>query len=83
MSTLREKLDFLVQIRDEVESIIFAKAIEIGIMELYTTAVGEAYLAGKIGRDQAIFELGAEKVEEFDYALESIERDVMWGLRDE
>lgn len=83
MSTLREKLDFLVRMQGEVESIIFAKAVEVGITELYTDAVTEAYLSGKIKRDEALTELGAEKVEELDYALTSIERDVAWGLRNE
>jgi hypothetical protein len=83
MSTLRKKLDFLVRMQGEVESIIFAKAIEMGITQLYADAVAEAYLSGKIERDEALAELGAEKVEEIDYALTSIERDVEWGLRDE
>ena len=81
MSTLRKKLDFLVRMQGEVESIIFAKAIEMGITQLYADAVAEAYLSGKIERDEALAELGAEKVEEIDYALESIERDIAWGLR--
>jgi hypothetical protein len=83
MSTLRKKLDFLVRMQGEVESIIFAKAIEMGITQLYADAVAEAYLSGKIERDEALAELGAEKVEEIDYALESIERDIAWGLRNE
>ncbi|MBM3242824.1 hypothetical protein FJZ31_41720 [Candidatus Poribacteria bacterium] len=83
MSTLRKKLDFLVRMQGEVESIIFAKAIEMGITQLYADAVAEAYLSGKIKRDEALAELGAEKVEEIDYALESIERDIAWGLRNE
>ena len=83
MSTLRKKLDFLVRMQGEVESIIFAKAIEMGITQLYADAVAEAYLSGEIERDEALAELGVEKVEEIDYALESIERDIAWGLRDE
>lgn len=83
MPTIREKLDFLVRMQGEVESIIFAKAIEVGIMQLYADAVAEAYLSGKIKRDEALAELSAEKVEELDYAWESIERDVAWGLRNE
>jgi len=83
MSTLREKLDFLAQVQGEVESIIFAKAIEVGIAQLYSNALADAYLSGKIKRDEALAELGGEKVEELDYALESIERDVAWGLQNE
>ena len=83
MSTLREKLDFLVRMQGEVESIIFAKAIEVGITQLYADAVAEEYLSGTIKRDEALAELGSEKVKELDYALESIESDVAWGLRNE
>ena len=83
MSTLREKLDFLVRVQGEVESIIFAKAIEVGITQLYADAVAEEYLSGTIKRDEALAELGVEKVEELDYALTSIESDVAWGLRNE
>lgn len=83
MSTLLEKLDFLVRMQGEVESIIFAKSIEVGITQLYADAVVDAYLSGKIKRDEALAELGGEKVEELDYALKSIERDVAWGLRNE
>jgi len=31
----------------------------------------------------AIEELGYEVIEELDYALQSVEKDIKWGLRDE
>lgn len=83
MTTLRKKINFLLSMQEEVESNILAKAIEVGITKLYDDAVTEAYLEGKIERSSAIAELGAEKVSELDYALESVKRDVAWGLRDE
>ncbi len=80
MSTLRKKIDFLLSMQEEVESNIFAKAIEVGITKLYDDAGAEAYLSGEIERPEAIAELGAEKVSELDYAFESVKRDVAWGL---
>ncbi len=83
MATLRQKIDFLLKSDDILESTILAKAIEVGVTQLYDDAITEAYLAGQLSRETVIAELGEEKVQKLDYAIESIEKDVAWGLADE
>ena len=83
MAMLREKIDFLLKSDGVLGSAILAKALEIGITQLYNNAIAEAYLEGGFSRETAIAELGKEKVKELDYAIESIEKDVAWGLQGE
>lgn len=83
MATLRQKIDFLLNSEGVLESAILAKAIEVGVTQLYDDAITEAYLAGQLSRETVIAELGEEKVKALDYAIESIEKDVAWGLQDE
>ncbi len=40
----------------------------------------EAYLLGKISRDEALKALGVEKLEEIEYQRDALIRDVEWGL---
>ena len=44
-------------------------------------AVIEAYLLGKIDREEAISELGQNKVEEIEYERDVVNRDFEWGLK--
>jgi hypothetical protein len=46
MATLRQKIDFLLKSDGILESAILAKAIEVGVTQLYENAITEAYLAG-------------------------------------
>ena len=41
--------------------------------------VVEEYLSGSMERDKAVDEVGADAVEELDYALKSIDADLEWG----
>jgi predicted DNA-binding protein len=82
--SLRDKLDYLVRTTGRSETEIFAEAIEEGLTSIYRKQVIDAYLSGDMDRQQAIAELGgAEIIEELDYALQSVEKDVKWGLSDE
>jgi hypothetical protein len=83
MATLRQKIDYLLNSDGVLESAILAKAIEVGVTQLYENAITEAYLAGQLSRETVIAEFGAEKVEALDYAIESVEKDIAWGLADE
>ena len=57
-----------------------AQAVEQGVADLFRRQIEDLYLAGKIDRVKAVGELGAERVEELDYAVASIESDARWGL---
>jgi predicted transcriptional regulator len=81
--SLRDKLDYLVRTTRRTETEIFAEAIEEGLTSIYRKQIIDAYLSDEIERQQAIEELGYEVVEELDYALQSVTKDVKWGLRDE
>lgn len=81
--SLRDKLDYLVRTTGRTETEIFAEAIEEGLTSIYRKQIIDAYLSGEMDRQQAIDELGDEAVDELDYALQSVEKDIKWGLRDE
>jgi predicted DNA-binding protein len=84
MSTnLRDKLDYLVRSTGRTESEIFAEAIEEGLTSIYHKQIIDAYLSGELDHEQAMAELGNEVIEELDYAMQSVEKDVKWGLKDE
>jgi len=78
---MRGKLDYLVRATGRPEAEIVAQAVEEGLAELYRRQIAHAYLAGDLGRDKAVSELGREVVEELDYARTAVEADVAWGLR--
>jgi predicted DNA-binding protein len=83
LQTMRDKLDYLVQATGRAEAEIVAEAIEEGITELYRKQIADAYIAGELGREQAISELGEQTVEDLDYARRAVEQDVQWGLKGE
>jgi predicted DNA-binding protein len=80
---MREKLDYLAQTMGRPEAEIVAEAVVEGLTELYRKQIADAYLAGEMGREQAVAELGEEAVEELDYARRAVEKDVRWGLKGE
>jgi hypothetical protein len=82
VATLREKIDYLLKSDGILESTVLAKAIDVGVTKLYDDAIAEAYIEETIDRKTAIAALGVEKVSELDYALQSIEKDVAWGIED-
>lgn len=79
--TTRKKLDYLIRATGRAEAEIMGEAVEQGLDELYRKQVADAYLSGQIDRKKAVAELGADLVEELDYARKSIESDIEWGLR--
>lgn len=81
--TVREKLDYLVQTTGRTEAEIVAEAVVEGLTELYRKQIADAYLAGELGRTQAVAELGEDAVEDLDYARRAVEQDVKWGLKGE
>ncbi len=81
MATLREKIDALVQRQGRDEAVLRDTALELGMDQLYRVEMRKAYLHGDMTREQAVATLGAEEVDELDYALEAALEDLAWGLR--
>lgn len=79
--TIRKKLDYLVRTTGQAEADIMGQAVEQGLDELYRKQIADCYLSGQLDRKKAVAELGADAVEELDYARKSIESDIEWGLK--
>ena len=79
--TIRKKLEYLVRATGRPEADIMTAAVEEGLDDLYRKQIAEAYLAGQLDRKKAVTELGAEAVEDLDYARKAVQSDVEWGLK--
>ncbi len=75
------QLDFVIDQGHEEESVVLSRALQTGIGVLYQEALTEAYLLGKISREEAVSELGQDKVEEIEYERDVVNRDFAWGLK--
>jgi len=81
-ATLAEELAFVMEQQQEDEATVLAQAIRTGIRALYRDALIEAYLMGRISRQEALKRLGSEVLEEIEYQRDALKRDVAWGLGD-
>ena len=64
--TITEKLAFVAAEREQEETTLLAQAMRAGIQALYLETITEAFLAGRISREDALAELGAERLAEVD-----------------
>ena len=78
--TIRKKLEYLVRKTGRAEADIMGEAVTHGLDELYHKQIADSYLLGQLDRKKAVAELGADAVEELDYARKSVESDIEWGL---
>ena len=74
------ELDFLIHETGKDSSSLLAQAVEEGIHILFKRQVAEAYINKRIDRSQALLMLGAEELDQIDYAWEAVEKDINWGL---
>lgn len=81
-TTLAQELAFLVKTTQEDEATILAKALREGIRFLYREKLIEAFLAGKVPREEALRHLGLKELTDIEYQRDALRRDVEWGLRD-
>jgi hypothetical protein len=79
--TLTEHLDFLIAQGGQDEAIVLAQALRAGVEAMYQEALAEAYLLGKVTRDTALRDLGAERLAEIEHQRGVLRRDVEWGLK--
>jgi hypothetical protein len=75
-----KELDFLMHETGKDSSFLLAQAVEEGIHLLFKRQVTEAYINKRIDRPQALLMLGAEELDQIDYAWEAVEKDIIWGL---
>jgi hypothetical protein len=79
--TLTEHLDFLIAQGGQDEATVLAQALRAGVEAMYQEALVEAYLLGKVTRETALRDLGAERLAEIEYQRDALRRDVEWGLK--
>ena len=76
-----QQLEFIIQHRHADEVVVLAEAVRTGLQTLYWETLIEAYLLGQVPREQALKELGAERLAEVEYQRDALKRDVAWGLQ--
>ncbi len=82
-ATLTQELAFVVAQRQQDEMTVLARAVREGVRVLYRESLVEAYLAGRMSRQDALKQLGPEMLEEIEYQRNALRRDVAWGLGNE
>jgi hypothetical protein len=75
-----KELDFLLHETGKDSSILLAQAVQEGVHILFKRQVTEAYINKRIDRSQALLMLGADELDQVDYAWQSVEKDIAWGL---
>ena len=78
--TITEKLAFIAAEREQDETALLAQAVHAEIQALYLEAVTEAFLAGRISREDALVEFSPERLAEIEYQRDAIQRDFDWAL---
>jgi hypothetical protein len=81
-ATLTQELAFVMDQFQQDEATVLAQAMRTGIRALYREALIEAYLMGRISRQEALKQLGPEALEEVEYQRDALKRDVAWGMSD-
>ena len=76
-----QQLEFIIEHQHEDEAVVLAKAVRTGLQALYWETLTEAYLLGRVPREQALKELGSERLAEVEYQQEALRRDVAWGVQ--
>lgn len=81
-ATLTQELAFVMDQYQQDEATVLARAMRAGIRALYHEALTEAYLMGRISRQEALKQLGPETLEKIEYQRDALKRDVAWGMSD-
>ena len=78
--TLTQELAFVMAQHQQDEATVLTRAVREGIRALHREALIEAYLMGRISRQEALKQLGPESLEEIGYQRDVLKRDVAWGM---
>ena len=81
-ATLTQELAFVIDQSQQDEATVLAQAMRTGIRALYREVLIEAYLMGRISRQEALKQLGPEALEEVEYQRDALKCDVAWGMSD-
>jgi hypothetical protein len=77
---LNEQLDEVVKLNHADPSEVLTQALRAGMNHVYLEAVLEAYLGGRISREDAIRRIGPDSVARADEERQAVREDVRWGL---
>lgn len=78
--TLTQKLSYLASERGEDEAKLLAEVMDAGVEALYREALIEAYLQGRVSREDLAREIGQASAVEVEQRRDALRRDVVWGL---
>jgi hypothetical protein len=80
-SMLLEHLEFLTMERGQDEATVLAEALRTGVEALYRDALTEAYLGGRVAREDVLLALGEDELARIERQRDALRRDVEWAAR--
>ncbi len=75
-----DELSFLKKQTGEDEAEILVKALNLGLNMLYSQTIERLFIDGELSRDRALEILGAERIDDIEYAKQALEKDIVQGL---
>jgi len=77
---IAQELDFLIQRTGQDELTLLSQAMRLGLGLLYRQTAEQAFIDGTLTRGEAIAALGSQRVNEVEYAKQTLAQDVRRGL---
>jgi len=75
-----KELDYLLHETGKDSAAVLAQAVQEGIHILFKRQVTEAYVNKRIDRSQVLQMISVDELDQIDYAWQSVEKDIAWGL---
>lgn len=79
---MTHQLEFVATERKQDEASILAQAVRRGLELLYKEALIEAFLMGRVSRENILDVLGVEELADIEFQRDAFQKDVTWGLSD-
>jgi len=80
MASTLEKLETIARLTNQEVTHLLARAIEIGVEQLWVQTIVDLYLKSQISREEAIQTVGLKWVERAEQIRDAVLEDVRWGL---
>jgi len=80
MASTLEKLETIARLTNQDVTHLLARAIELGVEQLWVQTIVDLYLKGQIPREEAIQAVGLRWVEQAEQIRDAVLEDVRWGL---
>lgn len=77
---MSDELSFLKKQTGEDEAEILVKALNIGLNMLYSQTVERLFIDEELSREKTLEILGAERIDDVEYAKQALEKDIVQGL---